>query len=286
MMLLLPLLCRLTGTSATVARTWSPTPCSLTPAAAAPNEPQQQQHHHHAMSVWFADAGSKIFQHDTAPTTPCGPSLRVSGASGERVTFQLGVRSSSSSSSSSASLRGVQISLSGAAASQLGGLLVRRAAFTNVTTPGNNVTSAGPGMYPDPLPFPNETLVFPEGGGTVLAGSAAVFWLALPIPAQTAAGTYSGKLHLGSTFSADLLVRVRNFTLPTAAHASQWTEADPFAILEACNQAGLSPRPPGCPVNHTDFPHNESPCKTMAVVDAYYSQMADARINRAVWMYH
>ena len=109
-----------------------------------------------AMSVWFADAGSKIFLHDGAPVSPCGPSLRVSGAGGELVNFQLGVRAVSSSEA----LRGVRVSLSGAA--QLGELVVRRAAFTNVTTPANNVTSAGAGMYPDPLPFPMGTSPTPR----------------------------------------------------------------------------------------------------------------------------
>jgi hypothetical protein len=77
-------------------------------------------------------------------------------------------------------------------------------------------------------------------------------------------------------------VLVRNITLPDSAHASQWTEADPFGLLEGCDTAAVSTRPPGCPANHSDFPHNERPCKTAAVVDKYYAQMADARINRAV----
>jgi hypothetical protein len=84
----------------------------------------------------------------------------VSGARGEQLTFQVAVRTTGTT-----ALKGVRVSVSGAVA-KLGELVVRRAAYTNVTTPGNNVTSAGPGMYPDPLPFPNETLVFTEGGDT------------------------------------------------------------------------------------------------------------------------
>jgi hypothetical protein len=78
---------------------------------------------------------------------------------------------------------------------------------------------------------------------------------------------------------------IRDFTLPDAAHASQWTESDPFGGLEACNMIAVSPRPPGCVTNHTNFPHNEEPCLTTSTVDAYYKEMSDHRINRVAWMY-
>ena len=118
----------------------------------------------------------------------------------------------------------------------------------------------------------------------MLPGSTAAFWLTLPIDRSCASGVHNATLVLLPSFSVELQVLVRDFTLPDSAHASQWTEADPFGVLEACNTAG-PPRPPHCPTNTTDFPHNEHPCKTAAVVDAYYAQMANSRINRAVWMY-
>ena len=114
------------------------------------------------------------------------------------MTFQVAVRAAASNTP----VRGVHVVLSGTP--ELGELVVRRAAFTNVTTPANNVTSNGAGLYADPLPFPNETLVFPEGGDTVLPSAPAVFWLTLPIPAHTSSGVHVGKLDIGSSFSVDL----------------------------------------------------------------------------------
>ena len=125
--------------------TWSPPRCALSPSPSESSsgtkttnnaDPPQQP----ALSAWFADAGTKIFLHDEAPAESCGSTIRVSGARGERVTFQVGVRVDGSE-----PVRHVKMGLT---SESLGELVVRRAGFTNVTTPGNNVTSAGPGLYP------------------------------------------------------------------------------------------------------------------------------------------
>ena len=67
-----PGLLLLVGFSATGAArppTWSPTPCLLqdVPTGSTPGERSTE-----TMSAWFADAGSKIFLRDEAPTAPCG----------------------------------------------------------------------------------------------------------------------------------------------------------------------------------------------------------------------
>ena len=157
-----------------------------------------------------------------------------------------------------------------------------RAGFTNVTTMANNVTSYGLGLYPDPLPLPTDTGVFPAGGDVVAPATTAVFWVTLPVPEAAAPGVQRAVLTVAGTDIVGVQVEllVRGFALPDAAHASQWTEADPFGGMLECNMLAVSPRPPGCPINHTDYPHNEAPCLATATVDEYYAEMFDHRINR------
>jgi len=57
--------------------------------------------------VWFADVGTKVFQSELPPSEACPPTLRLSGAPGERVTFQLAVRATDPT----ATLRGIKVSL-------------------------------------------------------------------------------------------------------------------------------------------------------------------------------
>jgi hypothetical protein len=97
-----------------------------------------------------------------------------------------------------------------------GSLEIRRASFVNVTTAANNVTSKGVGMYPDPLPFPNETLIFPAGGGTVAPTTTAAFWLTLLIPDDAAAGTVDLTLTVVGTTVVRYPVRLKvwDFAIP------------------------------------------------------------------------
>jgi hypothetical protein len=230
-------------------------------------------------AAWFADVGEKIFLQDAAPTELCGDVLRLAGARGEHVTFQVAVRAAGP-----APLQGVRVALE--LDGVLGNASVLRAAFTNVTTPANNVTSKGRGMYPDPLLDPADAVKFPGGGGMVPAGTTAAFWLTLPIQVHAAAGVHHGSLTvLGAGVRHDVQVTVYDLTLPDAAHASQWTESDPFGSLQACNTLAVASRPPGCPVNHTDYPRNMHPCLARATVDAYYEELAAHRINRLAWAY-
>jgi len=165
---------------------------------------------------------------------------------------------------------------------------VLRAGFTNVTTMANNITSFGLGMYPDPLPLPTDTGVFPAGGDVVAPATTAVFWVTLPVPGAATPGVHRAVLTVAGTAivgarGVPVELLVRGFALPDAAHASQWTEADPFGGVLECNMLAVSPRPPGCPTNHTDYPHNEAPCLATATVDEYYADMFDHRINRVRW---
>ena len=262
--------------------------------SSSPSLCQLESHLHHGLSrsgpgaVWFADVGEKVFQHDTAPSTPCG-SLRLAGARGEHVMFQLAVRAPA------AALQGVQVHATFCAAEghvagvNSLGVGVFRAGFTNVTTPANNVTSKGVGMYADPLLYPDDAVVFPGGGGMVPAGTTAVFWVTLALPAKGMdGGVYRGALTVSGTgvVQHPIELQVYNFTLPDAAHASQWTESDPFGSLISCNTIAEAMRNPNCPPdNHTDFPKYMKPCLAASTVDAYYQEMAAHRVNRMAWVY-
>ena len=72
---------------------WSNTKCTLHPSGAG--------------VVWFADVGVKVFQSELPPAEACPPTLRLSGARDERVTFQLAVRATDPT----ATLRGIEVSL-------------------------------------------------------------------------------------------------------------------------------------------------------------------------------
>ena len=185
----------------TPSSSWGPSQCALSTASP---------------SVWFADVGETVLQQDSVPATRCGTELRLSGARGEHVTFQIAVHSAT------VVTKGVEVALT--TTSDLGPLAVQRAVYTRVTTAANNLTSRGVGMYPDPLPFPNDTVRFPQGGGEVKAGEVATFWLTLgPIPPTTAAGVHTARLSVGGTAVQNVVVDIRvwDFTLPDAAHASQ-----------------------------------------------------------------
>ena len=144
----------------------------------------------------------------------------------------------------------------------------------------------------------------------VAASTTALFWVTLPvIPVAMASGTHTDAVLLtikgSSTASLStplsspnqqqqqqqqqqtfpVSITVRNFTLPDAAHSSQWTEADPFGNLETCNVLAVAQRPPHCITNHTNWPHDEQPCLTTATVDTTYEEMYNHRINRVAWMY-
>ena len=228
-------------------------------------------------AVWFVDVGDKVFRSDTAPAATCGAALGLSAARGERATFQIAVRSPARA------LAGVTISLDGPGAAAD----VRRAAFTNVTTAANNLSSAGTGMYPDPLPHPNDTVIFPQGGDTIQAGVTAVFWITIPIPTSIAAGVHTMQLTVAGTGVSPhpVALRIWDFTLPDAGHASQWTEADFGGALQGCNIIDEPKRPMGCSANRTDFPDGPmQPCLTTETVDSYYREMAEHRINRVAWM--
>jgi hypothetical protein len=84
--------------------------------------------------------------------------LRLSGTRGEHVTFQIAVRSSATA------LKGVEVKLT---SSSLGPLVVQREKYTLITTAASNVTMRGVGRYPDPPPFPNDTVHFSQGGDVV-----------------------------------------------------------------------------------------------------------------------
>ena len=243
-----------------------------------------------AAIIWFADIGEKVLQHDLPPAASCGAALRISGARGEHVTLQIAVRSSTAADLHD--MNDVQLS----SGSDLGRLVVQREAYTLVTTAASNVTSRGVGMYPDPLPFANDTRRFPHG--VIKSGETAVFWLTLgPIPIATAAGRHTARLSVGGNpterFAVEL--QVWNFTLPDAAHASQHTEADPFAAMTECNiLASIRPKscyPPGSfwpqgphkPGTNLSVPQ---PCLQTSVVEAAYRDMYDHRINRNVWAFY
>ena len=249
------------------APSWSASQCALSGSSTA--------------AVWFADVGAKVFLGDAAPAAACGQALRISAARGEHATFQVAVRSSGGA------LAGVRVSLDGNAGSTMP-LDVKRAAFTNVTTAANNMSSAGTGMYPDPLPYPNDTVTFPQGGDTVQPSATAVFWLTLgPIPAKLAAGLHTMQLTVSGTGMKPhpVSLRVWDFTLPGAGNASQWTEADPFGALQGCSIIDEPRRPMGCSSNRSGFPEGPmQPCLTTETVDSFYREMADHRINRVAWM--
>ena len=177
-----------------------------------------------AADVWFADVGDKVFLSDTAPAVACGAALHISAARGERATFQIAVRST-------AALAGVAVSLDGPGAAAD----VRRAAFTNVTTAANNLSSAGTGMYPDPLPHPNDTIIFPQGGDTIQRGETGVFWVTIPIPTDIAAGLHTMQLTVeGVGFSPHpVVLHIWDFTLPDAGHGKQ-IRCDESVILTDC----------------------------------------------------
>ena len=210
---------------------WAPSQCTLSAARSSKGAAHAQATASGTASVWFADVGEKVLQHDDAPSAACGAALRLSAARGEHATLQIAVRSP-------VTLKGVKLNLAGSTRSDLGPLVVQREAFTMVTTPASNVTSRGIGMYPDPLPFPNDTIRFPDGGDVVRPAVTAVFWLTLgPIPATTKAGLHTLQLSVGGAalHSFPVELHVWDFTLPDAAHASQWTETDPFGYMAGCN---------------------------------------------------
>ena len=235
--------------------------------------------------VWFADVGTKVFQESMAPQVSCGPTLKVSGARGEHVIFQIAVRATGAN-----ALQGVHIEITFENFT-LGNASILRAAFTNVTTVANNVTSKGVGMYPDPLLDPADAVIFPGGGGTVTSGQTAAFWVTLHIPTDARNGSHIGELTVldtaGHLLQHDVRVHVYDFALPGAAHASQWTEADPFGNLIRCNTLAEAHRAPMCPPdNHTDFPKYMKPCLETSTVGKFFDDMWAHRINRAAWMYN
>ena len=231
-----------------------------------------------AAAVWFADVGDKVFREDTAPTVACGSALRLSAARGEHVTFQVAVRGT-------AALTGLALSLDAGPGAALD---VRRAAFTNVTTAANPWSSAGTGMYPDPLPHPNDTITFPLGGDTAQPGETAVFWLTLPIAPGLAPGLHTMQLTVagaGMKQPHPVALHIWDFALPDAGHASQWTEDDFGGALQSCNIIDEPRRPMGCSANRSGFPNGPmQPCLTTETVDSYYREMAEHRINRVAWM--
>jgi hypothetical protein len=298
--------------------TWAPAQCTLGKSAAA--------------AVWFADIGEKILERDTAPALSCGAALQLSGARGEHITvqaaqgrlsalsvsyenpfcmgllygrpgcltaenggfrpgqFQIAVRSTTA-------LNGVVVNLTSDLGRRRSGPDIQREVYTLVTTAANNVTSRGVGRYPDPLPFPNDTVRFPQGGDMVQAGETAVFWVTLgPIPATTTAGLHTARLSVGGTTvqHCPVEVHVWDFTLPEAADASQWTEAGPFSAMSTCNTLEMI-RPESCypagsfwpagPHNHSHNLSLPKPCLQTSVVDATYQNMYDHRINRNVWAF-
>eukprot|EP01047_Picozoa_sp_COSAG01_P034221 COSAG01_NODE_2561_length_7452_cov_9.383925_1_plen_479_part_00 len=239
-----------------------------------------------AAAVWFADVGEKVLQHDDAPAASCGTALRLGGARGEHVTFQVAVRSA-------VQLKGVNLTLT--TNNKLGPLVTRREFYTLVTAAASNTTSQGIGMYPDALPFTNDTDHFPRGGDVVTADETAVFWLTLgPLPSTAKAGVHRSQLSVGGTgvqsFPVD--IQVWDFELPDAAHASQWTETDPFGPMAGCNIIDTI-RPKSCYVgsfckinqSRPDcYKGGTRPCLQTSVVDATYKNMADHRVNRVAWM--
>ena len=82
------------------APSWSNTKCTLQPPPGASLAAE-------AAAVWFADIGTKTFQSELPPSEACPRTLRLSGARGERVTFQLAVRAADPT----ATLRGIKVSL-------------------------------------------------------------------------------------------------------------------------------------------------------------------------------
>eukprot|EP01052_Picozoa_sp_SAG31_P033824 SAG31_NODE_3873_length_3795_cov_3.828734_2_plen_780_part_00 len=239
------------------------------------------------MAVWFADVGEKVLQQDLAPPAACGTALRLGGARGEHVTFQVAVRSSTA-------LTGVSLKLT-STTEDLGPLVIRREYYTLVTAAASNTTSRGPGMYPDALPFTNDTVHFPQGGDAVMADETAVFWLTFgPLPSTAKAGVHTAQLSVGGTgvqgFPVD--IQVWDFELPDAAHASQWTETDPFGAMASCNIIDtIRPKRcyagPSCKANQSSsdcYKGGTKPCLQTSVVDAVYENMAEHRVNRVAWM--
>lgn len=195
--------------------------------------------------VWFGDVADKFLQGASAPAAACPPSLRLSAARGEHLTFQVGVRSATA-------LPAVTISVNSGSggALALGQLDVKREAFTNVTTAANANTSLGIGMYPDALLPLSDNVIYPHGGRSVEADATSVFWVTLgPIPDDLPAGLHSLQLSVGGTAvkKYPIKLRVWDFVLPDAGHASQWTEADPFGAVLGCNIL---------------WEHKQSPCTT------------------------
>jgi hypothetical protein len=284
---LLALLLAGRASGAAVSPSWAPSQCAISTAvdssAAA------------VADVWFADVGEKVLQHDAAPAVACGPALRLSGARGEHATFQVAVRSPQA-------LKGVEVKL--AIDDLVGPLVIQREFFSLVTTPASNVTSRGVGMYPDALPSPSDTVRFPQGGGAVKAGETAVFWLTLgPIPAGAKAGLHTAQLSVGGTTvqSFPVALHVWDFTLPDAAHASQWTETDPFGYMVGCNIIDTV-RPKSCYTGDSCITNQSSPecwkpppgpgpkaattkpCLQSSVVDGAYKNLFQHRHNRVAWM--
>jgi hypothetical protein len=280
------------GAAAADPPSWAPSQCSLSKPSGGSSAAAS------ATSVWFADVGEKVMPHDPAPAAACGPSLRLSAARGEHATLQVAVRSPT------AALKGVEVTLAPTSGSDLGRLVILREFFTLVTTPASNVTSRGVGMYPDPLPFPNDTVRFPQGGDALHAGETAVFWLTLgPIPADAKAGLHTAQLSVGGTAVQNfpVVLHVWDFTLPDAAHASQWTETDPFGYMAGCNIIDTI-RPKKCYTGSSCVANQSNPdcwkpppgpgikapttkpCLQSSVVDAAYQNLFDHRHNRVAWM--
>lgn len=267
--------------AAAAAPSWAPSQCTLSknpPAVnAATADHAGPAGGAAAAAVWFADVGEKVLQNDTAPKIPCGAALRLSGARGEHITFQIAVRSATA-------LKGADVTL---VSSDLGPLVVQREWYSLVTTAASNVTSRGVGMYPDALPFPNDTAKFPQGGGATRALESAVFWLTIgPVPAAAKAGLHTAQLSVGGATvqSFPVQINVWDFTLPDAAHASQWTETDPLAGMFGCNIIDTI-RPKKCYEGwegHGDI-NGTKPCLQESVVDAAWKNLADHRINRVAW---
>ena len=139
---------------------------------------------------------------------------------------------------------------------------------------------------------------FPQGGDALKAGETATFWLTLgPIPADANAGVHTAQLSVGGTSvqKFPVAIQVWDFTLPDAAHASQWTETDPFGGVVGCNIIDTV-RPKSCYRGESCNANQSSPdcykrqnggtkpCLQTSVVDASYQNLADHRINRVAWM--